>query len=300
MTDTVGALRRFNRTHTLRVGALEESFLGLGMPLRKARALYEVGHEGAAGLPVATLRLRLGLDSGHSSRLLRALEDRNLVLLLPDPADRRRRRIELTDEGRSVFDRLEERSIHRARSVLEPLSQAQRERLAAALSQAETLLRASGVELREVPLDDPGLIGAVGSYLAELQERFGDDFDPGPVLAQGRYLVAIYQGEVVACGGIQTIAAGVAEIKRMWVEPGWRGAGLGSRTLGALEAMAAEEHALARLDTHGSLHEAVTMYERAGYRSIARYNDNPHAEHFFEKRLDPSAPRPEASGSTGR
>ena len=27
------------------------------------------------------------------------------------------------------------------------------------------------------------------------------------------------------------------------------------------------------------------MYQRAGYRAIGRYNDNPWATHFFEKRL---------------
>jgi hypothetical protein len=47
-------------------------------------------------------------------------------------------------------------------------------------------------------------------------------------------------------------------------------------------------HAVVRLDTNGTLGEAIAMYERAGYRSIERYNDNPYAEAFFEKRLTPA------------
>ena len=39
------------------------------------------------------------------------------------------------------------------------------------------------------------------------------------------------------------------------------------------------------LDTNGSLTEAIAMYERAGYRSIERYNDNPYAERWFAKEL---------------
>jgi ribosomal protein S18 acetylase RimI-like enzyme len=39
------------------------------------------------------------------------------------------------------------------------------------------------------------------------------------------------------------------------------------------------------LDTNGSLTEAIAMYERAGYRSIERYNDNPYAQRWFAKRL---------------
>jgi hypothetical protein len=44
-------------------------------------------------------------------------------------------------------------------------------------------------------------------------------------------------------------------------------------------------HGAVRLDTNAALAEAISMYQRAGYRAIARYNDNPWATHFFEKRL---------------
>ena len=35
---------------------------------------------------------------------------------------------------------------------------------------------------------------------------------------------------------------------------------------------------MVRLDTNAALTEAIAMYERAGYRAIERYNDNPYAE----------------------
>src|SRR3954464_11893947 len=62
-------VRRFNRTVTTRVGALNDRFLGRGRPLGEARVLWEIGVEGCE---VRSLRSRLGLDSGHASRLLRA------------------------------------------------------------------------------------------------------------------------------------------------------------------------------------------------------------------------------------
>jgi ribosomal protein S18 acetylase RimI-like enzyme len=88
---------------------------------------------------------------------------------------------------------------------------------------------------------------------------------------------------------VQRLDDGAAEIKRMWVDRGWRGAGLGSRLLRHLESMARERgYAVVRLDTHSSLAEAIAMYERAGYRPVERYNDNPWAKHWFEKELGPS------------
>ena len=69
-------LRRFNRTYTQRIGALDESFLGLGLPLGAARLVFEIGEAGAT---VRDLRARLGLDSGQLARQLRRLEDDGLV-----------------------------------------------------------------------------------------------------------------------------------------------------------------------------------------------------------------------------
>ena len=72
----------------------------------------------------------------------------------------------------------------------------------------------------------------------------------------------------------------------MWVDDEWRGAGLGSRMLRELEGLAGRlGHHRVVLDTNGTLGEAIAMYERAGYTPIERYNDNPYAEAWFEKRL---------------
>ena len=67
----IGSVRRFNRTVTERIGALEDSFLSRGRPLGQARVLWEIGPDGTR---VRALRARLGLDSGYLSRMLRALE----------------------------------------------------------------------------------------------------------------------------------------------------------------------------------------------------------------------------------
>ncbi|MEZ5297310.1 MAG: GNAT family N-acetyltransferase [Ilumatobacteraceae bacterium] len=56
------------------------------------------------------------------------------------------------------------------------------------------------------------------------------------------------------------------EIKRMWVHPDWRGAGVGRRTLAALESHVARlGYERIVLDTNAVLTEAIAMYERAGY-----------------------------------
>ncbi len=40
-----------------------------------------------------------------------------------------------------------------------------------------------------------------------------------------------------------------------------------------------------RLDTSDHLTAAIALYRRAGYTEVAAYNDNPHADLWFERRL---------------
>lgn len=292
LTEHTATLRRFNRTYTQRVGALDDSFLGLGWPLGASRLIFEVGESATT---VRELRERLDLDSGYLSRLLRRLTRAGVVEVRPDPADRRRRLVTLTPEGAQVRRELDARSEERAATLIAPLGDRQRARLAEALSTADLLVRAATVHLRVVAPDDPAAVEAVGRYFAEIDRRFPDGFDPGEATHSdvaamsapaGVFVVATSDGEPVACGGVQQIAPETGEVKRMWVHPDWRGAGLGSRMLGHLEERARDlGHRRLHLDTHGSLVEAIAMYERAGYRQVERYNDNPYAQAWFVKDL---------------
>jgi DNA-binding MarR family transcriptional regulator len=288
--ETTAILRRFNRTWTQRVGALDESYLDTGRPLATSRLLFEV--DPTTPTAVTDLRDRLGLDAGYLARLLRRLEAEHLVTTAPDPGDGRRRLVGLTEAGLRERDELERRSAEAAAGLLRPLTVRQRERLGAALDTADLLVRAATLELRRTGPRDPVVGRALARYVGELTDRFPAGFDPGSSDvrdAEASYLLATSDGEPVACGGVRPLESGTtgtAEVKRMWVDAGWRGAGLGARLLAALEALAADlGHSRVVLDTNATLTEAVALYDRAGYRRIERYNDNPYAEAFFAKDL---------------
>src|SRR3954453_14708551 len=114
----VEQVRRFNRTVTQRVGALNDHYLARDRPLGASRVLWEIGTEGCE---VRALRSRLGLDSGHASRLLRALEDEGLVRVAPAATDGRVRVARLTRRGRAERDLLDRRSDELAASLLRGL-----------------------------------------------------------------------------------------------------------------------------------------------------------------------------------
>ncbi|MFC5730310.1 MULTISPECIES: bifunctional helix-turn-helix transcriptional regulator/GNAT family N-acetyltransferase [Nocardioides] len=290
MSTTIAVLRGFNRTYTQRIGVLDESFLGTGRALAVSRLLFEIGSRHHT--TVRDLREQLGLDSGHVARMLRSLEGEGLVETAPDPDDGRRRLVRLTQDGRKAWRELDERSEALAAQLVDPLTTRQQERLAEALATADLLVRAATVQLREVAPGDPVAREATARYFDELDERFPAGFDPGgPEEPQPgtTSVVATSDGRPVAHGGLRPLPDldhVTAEVKRMWVDPGWRGAGLGARMLRHLEALA-RDRGFTRvvLDTNDSLLEAIALYERAGYRRIGRYNDNPYARAWFEKGL---------------
>jgi DNA-binding MarR family transcriptional regulator/GNAT superfamily N-acetyltransferase len=289
----VAIVRNFNRTYTPRIGALDDSFLGSRLPLAAARLLFEIGPGGAA---VIELRRRLALDSGYLSRLLRMLEDARLVTVGHDPTDRRRRLCRLTPSGRRRWTQLDRRSDEIAERLLAPLTPGQRARLTDALATADRLLRAAQVAFEPVDAAGDAATAAMRSYFAELDARFPRGFDPGDALGPGAaamaapdgvFLLAVADdGAVVACGGVQRLASDTAEIKRMWVDPDWRGTGVGRRMLAELEGHVVRlGYPRVVLDTNATLTEAIAMYTSAGYQPIERYNDNPYAERWFAKQL---------------
>jgi DNA-binding MarR family transcriptional regulator/ribosomal protein S18 acetylase RimI-like enzyme len=294
--DDVGTLRAFNRCYTQRIGVLDDHFLGRGRSLGESRLLFEIGPDGAA---VQDLRRRLGLDSGYLSRTLASLEQDGLITVVADPNDRRRRIVRLTPAGGQEWAELDARSDTAARDLLGPLSPGQRTRLTDALSMADRLLRAATVTFEAVDAHGDEAVAAMRRYFAEIDARFPSGFDPGDALftglrpltpPTGAFVVARDDDRSIACGGVQTLADGVGEIKRMWVDPSWRGLGLGRRMLHRLEDVARGlGHTHVRLDTNSALTEAIAMYERAGYTAIDRYNDNPYAQRWFEKSLTPQA-----------
>jgi putative acetyltransferase len=117
----------------------------------------------------------------------------------------------------------------------------------------------------------------IGRLTMELARRYNDDgagdFRPTDVeQPRSGFLVARWEGKAVACGAFRPMTDDKAEIKRMYVDPAFRGRGIGRRLLAALEDGARQAgFAKIWLETGTGQPEAVGLYESAGYRPIPRY-----------------------------
>jgi GNAT superfamily N-acetyltransferase len=129
-----------------------------------------------------------------------------------------------------------------------------------------------------VPLDHPDAHALEDSYKAEMIVRYGGA--PGPVLVEhfepphGAFAIASFDDVPVACGGFRFLRSGVAEIKRMYVDPTVRGRGLGRRLLAFLEQQAAaSSYTELWLETGTEQPEAMALYASAGYRPMDPYGE---------------------------
>jgi len=140
--------------------------------------------------------------------------------------------------------------------------------------------------------DAQPLISALDAELGALyppEQRFGpnaraEQFEAG----SGTFLVARAAGRAVGCGGVRLLDSTTAEVKRMYVEPTYRGTGIGRAVLSALEA-AARQMAVRRLvlETGVYQHAAIAIYRRAGFTQVdcwGEYSTSPSSV-CFEKML---------------
>jgi ribosomal protein S18 acetylase RimI-like enzyme len=110
------------------------------------------------------------------------------------------------------------------------------------------------------------------------------------LLRQGvAFFVIRHEGVLVGCGGVQLFGSEYAEIKRMYIRPQFRGMGLAGLMLDHLaEYSRSNGVKLLRLETGVHQHEAIGLYERAGFKLVPPFGDykpDPNSR-FYEKRIE--------------
>ena len=128
--------------------------------------------------------------------------------------------------------------------------------------------------LRAVAYDDPVAQELIGRVQQEYVQRYGGPdgapVTPGEFLPPtGIFLVAEVDGVPAGCGAWRTLGDGRAEMKRVYVEPGFRRRGLAQVLIDALESDAAGAGIRSlELNSGPEQPEALALYAALGYTPV--------------------------------
>ena len=279
----VGAVRRFNRFYTRKIGVLREGAYRSPFSLTQVRVLYELAHRDR---PTATeLGRDLGLDAGYLSRILRGFEKRGLVAKTRSATDARRTHLALTAQGRKAFAPLDARSHDEVAALLAGLSGGEQGQLVGAMrtiqqlwGERDTPTPPGSYVLRAPQPGDLGWVvhrhGALYAreygydqefegLVAEIVARFVRRFDA----KRERCWIAERDGDIVGCVFLVKKSRAVAQLRLLLVEPSARGGGLGTRLVGECVRFARQVgYRKLVLWTQSELEAARRLYEAAGFR----------------------------------
>lgn len=104
--------------------------------------------------------------------------------------------------------------------------------------------------------------------IRHLEEKYGE---PG-----GRLYLAEWDGATAGCVALHRLSDSLAELKRLYVRPAFRGHGIGQTLTERIidEARIAGYRTL-QLDTQPFLPEAIRLYQKLGFEVMPGYNDSP-------------------------
>ncbi len=120
-----------------------------------------------------------------------------------------------------------------------------------------------------------------------LQSEYGMEFNVGAMVESdlsdshkfhppdGRFYLAQYGNQIAGVGCLKKLAAGVAEVQRMYVLPTYRGKGIGRAIINRLihDARSLGYHQL-RLESLKFLDAAHALYHSVGFHDIDPYAEN--------------------------
>ncbi len=132
------------------------------------------------------------------------------------------------------------------------------------------------MKLTRTDSKNPDFLKLVELLDADLAERDGEDnafYSQYNGLEQIRHAVLCYTGsDAVGCGAMKQVAPDAMEVKRMYVLPVHRGAGIATIVLRELERWASDlkmERII--LETGKRQPEAIRLYEKNGYSKIENF-----------------------------
>jgi DNA-binding MarR family transcriptional regulator/GNAT superfamily N-acetyltransferase len=283
LTSDIAAMRRFARFFTRRLKLIEPKHLHTSFSLPEARIVYELAQR--APLTPGQLVADLDIDAGQLSRLLRGLQQRQVISRKTAEQDKRQFDIALTPKGRKAFAELNARTDQHVEGQLKALDAATRSRVIGAMARIERELGTAPAR-RALPMLRTHRVGDIGWIISRhgalYAEEYGWDISFEQLVAEiaaqflkphddkrERCWIAEVDGEPVGTVMLVKGSDTVAKLRLLIVEPSARGLGIGRALTNECIRFAREAgYTEMTLWTQSILVAARNIYRAAGFQLV--------------------------------
>lgn len=286
MTNEISRIRSFNRFYTKVLGLLNQNILESEYSLTEARVLLEIGK--SENSTAVTLGNLLGIDRSYMSRIVKHLEEDELITKVQSEKDSRINHISLTAKGFAMLDLLSEKSNSQIANLFEHLNDEELKEVLKAMLLIKDRVSESlyPVVIRDFNDDDVdylikrhqtiypteyGFSSAFADDVDRIIHKFVENFDK----EKECIFIAEVSGKRVGSIAIAKSDDKTAQLRFFLLEADARGMGIGKRLVDkVLDFSRDKGYQHIFLETVSKLETARILYKNKGFK-MTKTHENP-------------------------
>ncbi|WP_145142195.1 helix-turn-helix domain-containing GNAT family N-acetyltransferase [Paenibacillus sp. Y412MC10] len=290
-TEEVTTIRKFNRFYTNVLGLLNQDILKSDYSLSEARVLHEI--QKTEKCSSKNLAETLSMDAGYLSRIIKKLQEDELVDKKPSSEDGRSYFLYCTEKGEEKMAELNALSEEQIYDMVKSLSNEDRTKIVQNMTSLEHILTGR----KNLKLEDINIRTKVkpgdASYITYMHARiYSEEYNYNTPVFEGyvaqsfhdfllnydsnkyKLWIAEHNHEIV--GSIAILDHGErAQLRWFLLHPDYRGIGLGKHLFnGAIDYCKQKKFKKVFLDTTNDLDQAISMYTKAGFVKVGETENN--------------------------
>ena len=291
-------VRDFNRVYTNILGLLNKHILDSPYTLTEVRILLEI--KKTTDCTANTLITKLSIDRGYMSRIIKRFETNGLITKESARTDNRKSFLRLTQKGKEVMSKLEDKSNEQVKILIDHLSENNQRKLVESMNFIKnTLLDGlKPISIRTFTPKDVdyiidrhralyeaefGFTSEFGDYVEEYVKKFMENFDAS------KETIWIAEENGASVGVIAIVKADDATAQLRWflIEPELRGRGLGHKLMDAAVDFCRDKgYKHVFLWTVNILEPARHLYKEHGFSLTEQKEHELWGHHLTEERWD--------------
>jgi DNA-binding MarR family transcriptional regulator/ribosomal protein S18 acetylase RimI-like enzyme len=294
--DTISQIRSFNRFYTNVLGLLDQHILDSGYSLTEVRVLLEISKFKHCTANILVNELEV--DRSYMSRIIKHLEQGELITKAQSEQDNRVNFILLTEKGRHTIDVLNQKSDEQIAGLIQALNQNELSKVLDAMKIIKSRISQTinPITLRNFIEDDIdyvisrhrilyeeeyGLSSVFGDYVEKGVHHFAEHYDR----EKECMIIPEMNGSPVGSIAIAKADDETAHLRYFLLEPETRGRGLGHKLVDmALDFCRKKGYTHVFLETISCLETARHIYFSKGFRITESHKNSTWGKDILEER----------------